>query len=94
MSFLLAFSSIFSFYFSKNFKPSNIQDPDAKLGQRVGLSEKDVMKLNLMYEDTCNTDESNVLEMFEINQIDPDDRFQFNQVVQPVMNWFKDFIGH
>lgn len=29
------------------------QKEDVKLGQRKGLSEKDVMKLNAMYEDVC-----------------------------------------
>lgn len=33
----------------------NLQDPYASLGQRKGLSEKDIEKLNEMYEDDCST---------------------------------------
>lgn len=46
------------------------------------------MKLNLMYEGACNTDAVNVLETFEIEPDNPDDR------IQKVMKWLQDFIGH
>lgn len=38
-----------------NFHILYLQDPDASLGQRKGLSDKDVAKLNEMYEDDCNS---------------------------------------
>ncbi|KAI8128090.1 hypothetical protein FF38_11226 [Lucilia cuprina] len=42
--------------FSKNGKTTiEPLDPDASLGQRKGLSEKDIEKLNEMYDEDCNT---------------------------------------
>ncbi|XP_036318183.1 zinc metalloproteinase nas-13-like [Rhagoletis pomonella] len=43
--------------FTKNGKPTiEPLDPYASLGQRKGLSKKDVSKLNEMYKDDCNVD--------------------------------------
>lgn len=46
------------------------------------------MKLNLMYEGACNTNTVNVLEAFEIEPENPDDR------IQQIKRWVRDFIGH
>lgn len=66
------------------------QDTNAKLGQRIGLSDRDVRKLNLMYEDTCNTDSTNVLENFEVEPEDPDNR----DPLTTIMKWVQDYISH
>lgn len=44
------------------------QEIPAPLGQRLGLSDKDVEKVNLMYSESCNNDTSSVLQMHEIQQ--------------------------
>lgn len=43
----------------------NFQYTNGILGQRVGLSEKDIQKINAMYSDQCNDNVVNVAEVYE-----------------------------
>lgn len=39
------------------------------LGQRLGLSEKDILKINSMYSDKCNNETINILEVYDMMQL-------------------------
>lgn len=53
-----------------------LQDPYASLGQRRGLSVKDIAKLNEMYEEDCQT--NSYFESFDIYLNEVIDYFQQN----------------
>lgn len=64
------------------------QDPNAKVGQRVGLSDKDVRKVNAMYADTCHLEHTNVLEGFEIEPDNP----ETDDILTQLQGLFENFI--
>lgn len=69
----------------------------------MGLSDKDVQKLNLMYESMCNTNEVNVLDLVRPEPENPDssESALFPEIpdtpdgqLTKVVQWIRDFIGH
>lgn len=61
----------------------------------MGLSEKDVQKVNLMYADQCNNETSNVIEMHEVQQelqleLAPPRPFKGNYI-SSIIKWVEDF---
>lgn len=66
------------------------------IGQRLGLSEKDIQKINAMYSDQCNADVVNVVDVYEQTQQ------QNTEVPKPspdtdyidtILNWFGDLFS-
>lgn len=74
------------------------QETVQPLGQRVGLSEKDVQKVNLMYADECNNDTASVYELYEIQQqlqqelIAPPRPYKANYL-SALIKWVEDFFS-
>lgn len=46
----------------------NFQHSNEMIGQRLGLSAKDIQKINAMYSDQCNRNVVNAVEVYEQTQ--------------------------
>lgn len=67
---------------------------DAPLGQRVGLSDIDIKKINSMYSDECNVHFINVFEQHEIQEelqqeVSPPRPYKGNYIAA-VIKWVED----
>lgn len=78
---------IHSCFYTFQFETSN-------LGQRNGLSEKDITKINSMYSEECNNDTVSVLEMHQqmIQQQQEVAPVQVNYI-DSIIKWFESLIG-